>query len=59
MLADRSPIAHAACHKLLDSREPLMSRVLPVQLFEMMKYVSSIFLLLKTPLHFIGHRCHT
>ncbi|KZT75482.1 carotenoid 9,10(9',10')-cleavage dioxygenase 1-like [Dorcoceras hygrometricum] len=24
----------------------------------MMKYVSSILRLLKTPLHFIGHRCH-
>ncbi|KZV19002.1 carotenoid 9,10(9',10')-cleavage dioxygenase 1-like [Dorcoceras hygrometricum] len=58
MLADRSPIAHATRHQLLDSREPLMSRVLPVQLFEMMKYVSSILRLLKTPLHFIGHRSH-
>ncbi|KZV36550.1 hypothetical protein F511_44058 [Dorcoceras hygrometricum] len=58
MLTDRSPIAHAACHKLLDSREPLMSRVLTVQFFEMKKYVSSILCLLKAPLHFIGHRCH-
>ncbi|KZT75354.1 carotenoid 9,10(9',10')-cleavage dioxygenase 1-like [Dorcoceras hygrometricum] len=24
----------------------------------MMKYVSSILRLLKTPLHFVGHRCH-
>ncbi|KZV40443.1 hypothetical protein F511_37469 [Dorcoceras hygrometricum] len=28
------------------------------QFFEMKEYVSSIFYLLKAPLHFVGHRCH-
>ncbi|KZT75215.1 hypothetical protein F511_47760 [Dorcoceras hygrometricum] len=46
MLANRSPIVHAARHKLLDSGEPLMSRVLPIQFLEMKEYVSSILRLL-------------
>ncbi|KZT75249.1 DEAD-like helicase, N-terminal domain containing protein [Dorcoceras hygrometricum] len=47
MLADRSPIAHAARHQLLDSREPLMSRVLPVQFFEMKSMAEAYFVFSK------------